>query len=154
MTYFKFRQNFDLRYFEVEFVRNGIFQLTALFSTRTRANLPDLKLAILPAILGPDMAATVLRTPWPIFCSFCRKTSMPIKFLVLGGRVRFLGGNGGGAKCQFYFCGRGDFSEYLFKSTLSFGRDDSKSSVPNSVSSSKNSVSSFWCTKKGPNGTH
>ena len=39
--------------------------------------------------------------------SLCRKTSMSIKFLVLGG-----GGFGvGGGKCRFYFYGCGDFSD-------------------------------------------
>ena len=33
---------------------------------------------------------------------------MPIKFLILGGGIL---GLGGGGKCQFYFDGRGDFSE-------------------------------------------
>ena len=35
---------------------------------------------------------------------------MPIKFLVFG-EGRGLFGTGGGWKCQFYFYGRGDFSE-------------------------------------------
>ena len=40
--------------------------------------------------------------------SFCRKTSMPIKFLVLGGGdFVFLGGGG---MCRFY-CGRDDFCD-------------------------------------------
>ena len=40
--------------------------------------------------------------------SFCRKTAMPIKFLVLGGGVFgfFFGG-----VCRFYFYGREDFSD-------------------------------------------
>ena len=42
------------------------------------------------------------------FC--CRKTSMTIKFLVLGGG--YFGFLGGGGECGFYFCGRGDFSEH------------------------------------------
>ena len=36
------------------------------------------------AILGPEMAAPILWVPG-IFCSFCWKTPMPIKFLLLGG---------------------------------------------------------------------
>ena len=40
--------------------------------------------------------------------SFCRKTSMPKKFLVLGGCFGFFFGGG---KCRFYFYGREDFSD-------------------------------------------
>ena len=42
--------------------------------------------------------------------SFCRKTSMSIKFLVLGGGSF---GFGEGGKCWFYFYGREDFSEFV-----------------------------------------
>ena len=41
--------------------------------------------------------------------SFCWKTPMPIKFLLLGGVLGFF--RKGGWKCQFYFYGHGDFSE-------------------------------------------
>ena len=37
---------------------------------------------------------------------------MPIKFLLSGGGLGFLG-RGGGWKCRFYFYGRGDFSDPL-----------------------------------------
>ena len=60
------------------------------------------------AILGPEMAAPILWIPGKM-PAFCRKTSMSIKFLVLGGGGDF--GLGGGGKCRFYFYGRGDFSE-------------------------------------------
>ena len=36
---------------------------------------------------------------------------MPIKFLLLGGVLEFFR-RGGGWKCQFYFYGRGDFSDF------------------------------------------
>ena len=36
---------------------------------------------------------------------------MPIKFLLLGGGGLGFVGRGGGWKCQFYLCGRRDFSE-------------------------------------------
>ena len=63
------------------------------------------------AILGPEMAAPILRTPGKM-PSFCRKTSMSIKFLVLGGgEFGFWGGGPG--KCRFYFYGREDFSEKI-----------------------------------------
>ena len=49
-----------------------------------------------PAILGPKMAAPILCVPG-IFGFFLQeKTSMPIKFLVLGGGVFGLWGAGGG----------------------------------------------------------
>ena len=41
-----------------------------------------------PAILGPEMAAPILWAPG-IFCSFCRKPSVPIKVLLLGGGSGF-----------------------------------------------------------------
>ena len=67
--------------------------------------LGHFRVKFLSAILGPEMAAPILwtygKTP-----SFCRKTSMSIKFLVLGGDFGF-----GGGECRFYFYGRGDFSE-------------------------------------------
>ena len=49
------------------------------------------------------------------FGSFCWKTPMPKKFLLLGGGgvLGFLS-KGAGWKCQFYFFGRGDFSECKF----------------------------------------
>ena len=61
----------------------------------------------LSAILGPEMGAPILWTPGKMR-PFCRKTSMSMKFLVLGG-----GGilGFGGGKCRFYFFGRADFSE-------------------------------------------
>ena len=60
------------------------------------------------AILGPEMATPILRTPGKML-PFCRKTSMSIKFLVLeGGGILGFGGGG-----RFYFYGREDFSESL-----------------------------------------
>ena len=44
---------------------------------------------------------------------------MPIKFLLLGGGSGFFGR--GGWKCQFYFYGRGDFSELLEASDIGVG---------------------------------
>ena len=46
---------------------------------------------------------------WKKLRSFCRKTSLPVQFLVLGGGV-ILGSLGGGEECRFYFYGREDFS--------------------------------------------
>ena len=43
---------------------------------------------------------------------------MPIKFLLLGGVLGFLGR--GGWKCQFYFYGRGDLSDFC-RSTVPQG---------------------------------
>ena len=59
---------------------------------------------------------------------------MPIKFLLLGGG----GGVGvsckGGWKCQFYFYGRGDFSEIRTPTFRRFARIDSRESIrPNSL---------------------
>ena len=45
--------------------------------------------------------------------SLCRKKPMPIKFLLSGGWGYFGFGGGGGGKCQFYFCGREDFSDFV-----------------------------------------
>ena len=56
-----------------------------------------------PTILGPAMAAPFFWTPG-IFRSFCRKTSMSIKFLILGG---------GGAEVPILFLWQGDFSEKM-----------------------------------------
>ena len=53
----------------------------------------------LSAILGPEMGAPILWTPGKM-PSFCRKTSMSIKFLVLGG---------GGESADFIFMGAGIF---------------------------------------------
>ena len=50
------------------------------------------------------MAAPILWAPG-MLCCFCRKTSLPIQFLVLrGGGGESCGGRrgGGGGKCQFY----------------------------------------------------
>ena len=62
-----------------------------------------------PAILGPEMAVPILWAPG-IFWFFLLENTMPIKVLAVGGRFGFLG-RGGGWKCQFYFYGRGDFSD-------------------------------------------
>ena len=50
-----------------------------------------------PAILGAEMAEPIAWAPG-FFGSFCWKTPMPIKFLVLRG-------GGEGVKCQFIFMG-------------------------------------------------
>ena len=60
----------------------------------------------LSAILGPEMGAPVLWAPG-IF-AFCRKTSMSIKFLILGGGILGFWGEG---ECRLYFYGGGDFSD-------------------------------------------
>ena len=65
-----------------------------------------------PGILGPEMAAPILWAP-AIFGSFCRKPSMPITFLVLGG------GGGGGGELQVYFMGCGNVSEVEIASEAS-----------------------------------
>ena len=71
----------------------------------------------LSAILGPEMAAPILWTPGKM-PSFCRKTSMSIKFPGLGGVRGFWGGGG---ECRFYLYGRRDFSDsLLFKECLAF----------------------------------
>ena len=51
------------------------------------------------------------RGAWKKLRSFCRKTSMSIKFLVLGPEGCILGFGGRWVKCRFYFYGREDFSE-------------------------------------------
>ena len=53
-----------------------------------------------PAILRPEMAAPILWAPG-IFSSFCRKTPMPIKLLVLGGGG--VGFEGGGVEVPIMF---------------------------------------------------
>ena len=58
------------------------------------------------------MAAPILWAPGIFLVLSAGKTAMPIKFLLLGGGGSVLGFfRGGGWKCQFYFYGRGDFSE-------------------------------------------
>ena len=59
----------------------------------------------LPAILGPEMAAPILWAPGS-FALLLQETSMPIKFLVLGG-IFFVEG-GGGADCFFMGAGISD----------------------------------------------
>ena len=61
------------------------------------------------AILGPEMAAPILWTPGEN-AFFCRKTSMSIKFLVLGGGGEFWFGGGGSA--DFIFMGAGILLKY------------------------------------------
>ena len=68
------------------------------------------------AILGPEMAAPIL---WAagIFWSFLLENPHAHKIPPFrgGGVLGFL--EGGGWKCQFYFYGRGDFSEIRPKNT-------------------------------------
>ena len=62
-----------------------------------------------PVILGPEMAAPILWAPG-IFGLFLLKNPHAHKIPPFrGGSWVFLGG--GGWKCQFYFYGRGDFSD-------------------------------------------
>ena len=63
----------------------------------------------LSAILGPETGAQFYGR-LEFLISFCRTTSMSIKFLVLGGGIL---GFGGGGECRFYFYGRGDFSDRI-----------------------------------------
>ena len=73
-----------------------------------------------PVILGPEMAALILWAPG-IFWFFLLENPMPIKFLLLGGGV--LGFfRRRGWKCQFYFYGRGDFSDKFIKAQPQGGR--------------------------------
>ena len=64
-----------------------------------------------PVILGPKMAAPILWAPG-IFGFFLLENAMPIKFLLLGGGVLGFFRRGGGWKCQFYFYGRRDSSDF------------------------------------------
>ena len=57
------------------------------------------------AILGPEMAAPILRTRGKI-AFFLQENPLSIKFLVLGGGYFGFGGG----ECRFYFYGREDFS--------------------------------------------
>ena len=61
------------------------------------------------AILGPEMAAPILRTPGKMR-SFCRKTCVHKIPRFRGGVIWVWGGGG---KCRFYFYGRADFSETI-----------------------------------------
>ena len=61
-----------------------------------------------PVILGPEMAAPILWAPG-IFGSFCWKTPMPIKFLLLGGGGFWVFLEGGGGSANFIFMGVGIF---------------------------------------------
>ena len=70
-----------------------------------------------PAILGPEMAAPILWAPG-MFGFFLLENPHAHKIPPFrGGVVVFLEG-GGGWKCQFYFYGRGDFSDFF--DTLAF----------------------------------
>ena len=74
-----------------------------------------MSVVFLPVILGPEMAAPFLWAPG-IFWFFLLENPMHIKFLVLGGGeswVFWKGGWNSPWKCQFYFYGRGDFSDWF-----------------------------------------
>ena len=59
---------------------------------------------------GARNGCTSFMGAWKNCVLLQEKTSMPIKFLVLGGVIL---GLGGGGKCRFYFYGRGYFSEFF-----------------------------------------
>ena len=64
-----------------------------------------------PAILGPEMAAPILRAPgifWFFLLDNPHAHNIP-PFRGRGGGGFLL--EGGGWTCQFYFYGRGDFSD-------------------------------------------
>ena len=65
-----------------------------------------MSIKFLPAILGQKWLCHFYGR-LAFLVSFCWKTPMPIKFLLLGGVLVFF--RRGGWKCQFYFYGRGDF---------------------------------------------
>ena len=65
---------------------------------------PDLSVKFVSAILGPEMASPILWASGKMR-SFCRKTSMSIKFLVLGGGILVWGGG----SADFIFMGAGIF---------------------------------------------
>ena len=69
------------------------------------------------ATLGPEMAAPILWTPGKM-PSFCRKTSMSIKILVLGGGDWGLGGG----SADFIFMGAGIFLITTARSKLPRGK--------------------------------
>ena len=93
------------------FKRNSSF---AIVHVRDIPNIRNSLMSVIfpPAILRPEMAAPILWAPG-IFGSFCWKTPMPIKFLLLGGGGGMIFLLKGGWKCQFYFYGRGDFSDNM-----------------------------------------
>ena len=72
-----------------------------------------MSIKFLPAILGPEMAAPILRAPG-IFWFFLLENAHAHKIPPLGGGGCWHFLDGGGWKCQFYFCGRGDFSDKVF----------------------------------------
>ena len=77
-----------------------------------RKNLVSVKFFCF-AILGPEMGAPILWAPG-IF-AFCRKPSISVKFLFLGGGGGIFGLlEGGRGECRFYFYGRGDFFGVLW----------------------------------------
>ena len=67
-----------------------------------------------PAILGPEMAAPILWAPG-LFWFFLLENPHAHKIPPFGGGGGGVGVllKGGGWKCQFYFYGRGDFSDKL-----------------------------------------
>ena len=73
---------------------------TRRIPVNSQKNLVSVK--CLSAILGPEMAAPILWAPGKCVLS-AGKTSMSIKFLLLGGSFGFLG-----RECRFYFYGRED----------------------------------------------
>ena len=70
-----------------------------------------MSIKVLPAILGLEMAAPILWAPG-IFWFFLLDNPRAHKIPPFrgGGVLGFLG-RGGGWKCEFYFSGRGDFSD-------------------------------------------
>ena len=82
----------------------GSFQRSPFF----RKSVVSIKFP--PVILGPEMAAPILWAPG-IFWFFLLENPHAHKIPPFGGGV--LGfSRRGGWKCQFYFYGRGDFSEF------------------------------------------
>ena len=63
----------------------------------------------LPAILGPEMAAPILWATGIFWCFLPKKPPVHVKVHVSGGVGVFWKG---GWKCQFYSCGRRDFSDF------------------------------------------
>ena len=70
-----------------------------------------MSITVPPTILGPEFRKWLRQFYGRLafFSSFCWKTPMPIKFLLLGGGGCWVFFEGGGWKCQFYFMGVGIF---------------------------------------------
>ena len=96
----------------VGFARNSAVLVENDFVFRPKFRKSVVSIKFPPVILEPEMDAPILWAPG-IFGFFLLENPHAHKIPPFrGGCLGFFFRRGGGWKCQFYFYGRGDFSEY------------------------------------------